>query len=153
MQFWSKELRMLGLKEDHFYYFASNPYLCKQFYLRKNVFVWKNKLNFLFSFSLYIDHTSFVEEFVKWILCNFEVTFCDIVVWKREDGETGEATGVGARLGQCGTHPGQGGGVQGAVGAGEVHRRPQCSGREAAGPGGGSGKSKQSQKPGNEVMI
>lgn len=153
MQFWSKELGMLGLKEDHFYSFASNPYLRKHFYLKKYIFMWKNKLNFLYSFSLYIDHDSFVEEFVKWILCNFEVTFCDFVVWKREDRETGEATGVGARLGQRGTDPGQGGGVQGTVRAGEVHGWPQCSGREAAGPGGGSGKSPQSQKTGNKVMI
>lgn len=123
------------------------------FLFEKKNFVWKNKFNLLYSLSLYIDHASFVEEFVKWILCNFEVTFCDFVVWKREDGETGEATGVGERLGQHGTDPSQGGGIQGAVRAGEVHRRPQRSGREAAGPWGGSGKSKQSQKPGNEVII
>lgn len=144
MQFWSKELGTLGLKEDSFYHFASNPYLCKCFYLKKKISIWKDKLNFLYSLSLYINHASFVEEFVKWILCNFEVTFYDFVVWKREDGETGEATGVRARLGQHGTDPSQGGGIQGAVGAGEVHRRPQRSGREAAGPGGGSGKGKQS---------
>lgn len=114
------------------------------FLFEKKNFVLKNKLNLLYSLSLYISHASFVEKFVKWILCNFEVTFYDFVVWKREDGKTGEATGVRARLGQHGTDPSQGGGIQGAVGEGEVHGRPQCSGREAAGPGGGSGKGKQS---------
>lgn len=114
------------------------------FLFGKNISIWKNKLNFLYSLSLYISHASFVDEFVKWILCNFEVTFCDFVVWKREDGETGEATGVRARLCKHGTDPSQGGGIQGAVGEGEVHGRPQRSGREAAGPGGGSGKGKQS---------
>lgn len=114
------------------------------FLFGKNISIWKNKLNFLYSLSLYISHASFVDEFVKWILCNFEVTFYDFVVWKREDGETGEATGVRARLCKHGTDSSQGGGIQGAVGAGEVHRRPQRSGREAAGPGGGSGKGKQS---------
>lgn len=69
------------------------------FIWKKNIFIWKNKLNFFYLFLLYINYVFFVEEFVKWILCNFEVIFYDFVVWKREDGEIGEAIGVRARFG------------------------------------------------------